>query len=95
MVADRGSVESLTRNQKNERDWRDVFRCVCDVFYYTFYAMEQTGFWMYKSHLHVHATVCLFRRINCALCEWVSFNDQPVLVKLSTTGPEIRCGGME
>ena len=35
------------------------------------------------------------RRINCALCEWVSFNDQPVPVKLSTTGPEIRCGGME
>ena len=24
------------------------------------------------------------RRINCALCEWVSFNDHPFLVKLST-----------
>ena len=62
MVADRGRVGSLTRNQKIERVWRDVFRCVCDVFYYTFYAMEQTGFWMYKSHLHVHVAVCLFKK---------------------------------
>ena len=62
MVADRGRVGSLTRNQKIERVWRDVFRCVCDLFYYTFYAMEQTGFWMYKSHLDVHVAVCLFKK---------------------------------
>ena len=81
MVADRGRVGSLTRNQKIERVWRDVFRCVCDVFYYTFYAMEQTGFWMYKSHLHVHVAVCLFKKNKLCfmwmgLFQWPASPDQ-------------------
>ena len=34
---------SSTSNQRIERLWRDVFRCVCSFFYYTFYVMEQTA----------------------------------------------------
>ena len=32
-----------THNQRIERLWRDVFRCVCMSYYYTFYAMESSG----------------------------------------------------
>ena len=41
----RGSclVGSSTRYQRIERLWRDVFRCVAHIFYYTFQAMEESG----------------------------------------------------
>ena len=32
-----------TRNQRIERLWRDIFRCVSAFYYYIFYGMEQTG----------------------------------------------------
>lgn len=32
-----------TRNQRIERLWRDVFRCVCHLYYYIFHAMEYSG----------------------------------------------------
>ena len=43
--AGRGSyiAGSSTRNQRIERLWRDVFRCVAVIFYYSFYGMEQSG----------------------------------------------------
>ena len=33
----------FTRNKRIERLWREVFRCVCHLFYYVFYAMKDTG----------------------------------------------------
>ena len=30
-----------TRNQRIERLWRDIFRCVIHMFYYIFYALEK------------------------------------------------------
>ena len=32
-----------THNQRIERLWREVYRCVCHLFHYTFYAMESSG----------------------------------------------------
>ena len=32
-----------TRNQRIKRLWRDVFRWECHLFYYMFYALEDTG----------------------------------------------------
>lgn len=32
-----------THNQRTERLWRDVFRCVTHIFYYTFQVMEESG----------------------------------------------------
>ena len=33
----------LIHNQQIERLWRDVFRCVSLLYYYTFYGMELSG----------------------------------------------------
>ena len=34
---------SSTHNQRIERLWREVYRCICHLFYYTFYAVESSG----------------------------------------------------
>ena len=34
---------SSTHNQRIERLWRDVFRCVCALFYSLFYMLEDSG----------------------------------------------------
>ena len=34
---------SSTRNQRIERLWREVFRCVVFLFYCVFYALEESG----------------------------------------------------
>ena len=57
-----------TRNQRIERLWRDVFRCVAHFFYYHFYALEQCGLLNLENPVHLFSlhTVYLVR-INSAL----------------------------
>jgi len=71
---------SSTRNQRIKRLWRDVFRCICHVFYYIFYPMEQTGLLDVENPIHMFTLQYVYlRRINCTLSKWtVSFNDHPV-----------------
>ena len=60
-----------TRNQRIERLWRDVFRCVCHYFYYVFYAMEQCGLIDVDNKLHMFLLHLIFiPRINFALDEF-------------------------
>lgn len=71
---------SSTRNQRIERLWRDVFRCVCHLFYYVFYAMEDTGLLNIENPIDIFALHLTFTpRINLALHEYMeAFNHHKV-----------------
>ena len=102
MVAVRGEgrgsfiAGSLTRNQRIERLWRDVFRCICHVFYYTFYALEQSGLLDVENPIHMFTLQYVYlRRINCALSEWmVTFNDHPVQTEHNWSPNQMWWNGM-
>ena len=79
-----------TRNQRIERLWRDVFRCVCHFYYYVFYAMEDTGLLNIDNPIDLFALHLTFMpRINVALTE---FNHRPV--RTANHWSPIRCGSM-
>lgn len=42
-----------THNQRIERLWRKVYRCVCHIYYYTFYAMESSGLLNVEDPIHL------------------------------------------
>ena len=73
---------SSTRNQRIERLWRDVFRCVLVAFYYSFYALEQCDLLHCDDDVELYALHYVFlQRINFALNE---FNDAYNYHRLST-----------
>lgn len=69
-----------THNQRIERLWRDVFRCVCHYYYYIFYGMEDSGILDTNNSLHMFALHIVFiPRINLALHEYLeAFNDHKI-----------------
>ena len=99
MVAKRGPNRNSflagpsTRNQRIERLWRDVFRCVAVSFYYSFYAMEQSGILHLEDSIHMFLLHHIFLpRINYCLAEFKAmYND----CRLNVIGPQIRFGRME
>ena len=87
---------SSTRNQRIERLWRDVFRCVCQIFYYTFYAMEQSGILGIENHVHIFALHLRFlKRINFALTEFQEmYNSHRLSTENGWTPNQIWLNGM-
>ena len=85
-----------TRNQRIERLWRDVFRCVAVTFYYTFYAMEQTGILDLDNELHLFVLHHIFlARINYSLSEFKAlFNDHRLTTENNWTPNQIWYNGM-
>ena len=85
-----------TSNQRIERLWRDVFRCVCQFFYYTFYAMEQTVILDVENPIHMFALHLVFNgRINTALDEFVAmFNNHHLSTENGWTPNQIWLNGM-
>ena len=85
-----------TRNQRIERLWRDVFRCVCVIFYHTFYAMEQMQILNPENSIHLFALHLVFcPRINVSFKEFVeTHNNHSLSTEHNWTPNQIRVNGM-
>ena len=69
-----------THNQRIERLWRDVFRCVCAMYYSLFYMLEDSGFLCPTDDVDLFCLHYIFLpRINRALQEYSeAYNHHPV-----------------
>jgi hypothetical protein len=85
-----------THNQRIERLWRDVFRCVCHIYYYTFYAMESTGILNPDDPIHLFTLHLIFvPRINKSLDEFLqAFNNHRVSTEGNWTPYQMWTNGM-
>ena len=78
MVQERGEERGVsfiagrsTRNQRIERLWRDVFRCVSLLFYGVFYSLEERGYLNVNNPTEMFLLHLIFLpRINLALVEF-------------------------
>jgi hypothetical protein len=73
-------VGSSTHNERIERLWRDVMRCVCSIFYETFKKMEEDGELEPTNLVDIHILHRVYiPRINAALNAFVdSWNNHPI-----------------
>lgn len=85
-----------TQNQRIERLWRDVFRAVAHMFYYTFQAMEEAGILDRNNDLHLFVLHFIFLpRINRALESFTSaWNLHPIRTERNWTPVRIWSNGM-
>ena len=87
---------SSTRNQRIERLWRDVFRCVAATFYYVFYALEQEGLLDVENPIHIFTLHLVYKqRINFSLAEFFgAHNNHRLSTEQNWTPNQIWNSGM-
>lgn len=85
-----------THNQRIERLWRDVFRCVAHYFYYVFYAMEDSGILDISNQVHMFTLHFTFLpRINHALHEYMeAFNNHSIRTARNWSPYQLWLNGM-
>ena len=102
MIAKRGEGRGSfiagrsTHNQRIERLWRDVFRCVVQTFYSLFYWMEDNGKLdpMDENHLFALHYVYLPRIQRCLFEFQTSWNNHPLRTEHNWTPHQIWVNGM-
>ena len=97
MVQARGNGRgSSTRNQRIERLWREVFRCVVFLFYCVFYALEESGNLDVENEEHMFVLHDIFKpRINHALQDFAAaFNHRPIRTEKNSSPNKIWSNGM-
>ena len=89
-------VGSSTHNQRIERLWRDVFRCVAHIFYYTFQAMEESGLPEIDNALHKVALHYVYLpHLNRALSSFASaWNNHRLRTENNWSPERISVNGM-
>ena len=87
---------SSTHHQRIERLWRDVFRCVCHLYYYIFYGMELSGILNAEDPVHLFTLHPVFiPRINQSLCQFAeAFNNHNVRTERSWSPYQMWVTGM-
>ena len=85
-----------THNQRIERLWRDVFRCVSHLYYYTFYGMELSGILNADDPVHLFTLHLVFLpRINQALSQFTeAFNHHNVRTERNWSPYQMWLNGM-
>lgn len=85
-----------THNQRIERLWREVFRCVIHYFYYLFYALEETGNLNLDDPTNMLALHFVFlARINKALHQFQeTFNHHSIRTASNWTPYQMWMNGM-
>jgi len=87
---------SSTHNQRIERLWRDVFRCVASTFYSLFYYLEDQGMLDPLSDVDLFVLHTVFlSRINHCLKEFTeSWNNHPMRNEMNWSPKKIWLNGM-
>lgn len=87
---------SSVRNQRIERLWRDVFRCVCSTFYSQFYYLEDIGLLDPEVTLDLYVLQAIFTpRINQYLTEFAcAWNHHPLRTERNWTPKKIWMNGV-
>ena len=85
-----------THNQRIERLWRDVFRCVAYNFYNTFQVMEESGSLNMDNPIHISALHYVFlSRINRAITSFkTAWNNHPLRTEHNWSPQRIWSNGM-
>ncbi|CAB4028846.1 Hypothetical predicted protein, partial [Paramuricea clavata] len=85
-----------THNQRIERLRRDVYRCVCHMYYYVFYGMEMSGILNPEDSMHLFALHLVYLlRINHALDEYKeAFDPHAVRTENNWTPYQMWLNGM-
>ena len=83
------------RDQRIERLWRDVFRCVFHMFYYIFYALEDEQLIDIENTVDMLALRLFLRRINQALNEFKELrSNHPWHTESNWTPNQVSLNGM-
>ena len=82
---------SSVHNQRIERLWRDVYRCVCSIYHDLFYSMEATGLLDPNEDADLFLLHCIYLpRINRSLHEFVrAWNCHPIRTERNWTPRQI------